>query len=114
MPSPESPDHRSSIELWRGSVNERLDRVISDFEDERIAASTHRQALREVIAALSLSVNTVAENVRRMEPVVADYRDKASEARGAAKLGKALWTVVFGMAAIAGALISEFFRSLRH
>lgn len=108
-----SPPESKDIELWRGSVNERLDRVIRDLEEERAASALHRQALRDVIAALSLSVNTVAENVRRMEPVVADYRDTALEVRGAAKLGKALWAVVLGLVATASALIIEIVRSFR-
>lgn len=92
-------------DLWRGSVNVKLDRVIKDLEDERESASAHRQALRDVIGALSQSVNTLAENVRRMEPIVADYRDKASEARGAAKFGKLMWAFILGAWGIGTALI---------
>ena len=107
-------DLDAELERWRGSVNERLDRVISDLEEERNDARKHRQSLRDVISALSQSVTTLAENVRRMEPIVADYRDKASEARGAAKLGKIIWAAVLALGAAAGWIIGETVRMLRH
>lgn len=104
---------RSEFERWRGSVDERLDRVIDDHAEERNEARAHRQALREVIAALSQSVTTLAENVRRMEPTVADYRDKAAEARGAAKLGKVIWAALVSLGAILGAVGAEVIRMIR-
>lgn len=112
---------RAAEELarWRGQTDERIDRLIeacetqnNELKDEREDARKHRQALREVIGSLSLSVANLAEAVKRMEPTVADYRDKAAEGRGAAKLAKVLWAVLLGLGGLIGGLIVELARRL--
>lgn len=111
----------AELERWRGNVDARIDRLIEvceqhrdEIKDDREEARKHRQGLREVIAALSMSVGTLAENVKRMEPTVADYRDKAAEARGAAKLGRVLWAAMLAVGTVIGAFITEMARRLGH
>lgn len=106
-----------ALERWRGQVDERIDRLIEvceqqrrDFKEERDAARQHREGLRDVIGALSMSVGNLAENVKRMEPTVADYRDNAAEARGAAKLGRVLWAGLVALGTALGAALTALFQ----
>ncbi len=92
---------------WRGEVDAKLDRVILDLEEERRSSEKHRYALKEVLAAQSMALNSLTATVERITPTVDRYRDEASERKGMAKVINIIWAFIVAMSSAVGVYIGK-------
>jgi hypothetical protein len=112
-PATSAEDFERELERWRGGIEERLDRLIDVVEKEQEGAARHRRDLREVIGALSQSVQLLTAEMRDVKPVVEDYREKRAEGRGAARLAKVLWIALGGVAGGLVSMLVEVIKAIR-
>ncbi len=122
MPS----DETTSLERWRGQMDARLDNLVKaldrqhdDFQESEKAASSHRESLRTVIAALSQSVATLAESVKTLRPelldtkaIVTGLEADHNRAQGFVWALRGLWAMIGGL--VGGAVTTAATYFLRH
>lgn len=94
------------------ALKEELARDRAEGEAENERASQHRKDLREVIGALSGAVKELTRQVTEASPLWKDYQEKRAEARGAAKLARAVYIAIAAIGGAGGAVIIEWLKNV--
>jgi hypothetical protein len=70
-----TPASTEQIARWMGSVDETLKNLREKVNAQGDEAKQHRESLRDVIAALSLSVRDLANEVAMQRPIAAGHQE---------------------------------------
>lgn len=71
----------ADIIVSTAALEERVGNLIDEFQRERDGAAQHRRDLREVIGALSGSVQELTRQMLEAKPLWKDYEERRAEAR---------------------------------
>lgn len=79
---------QQEIARWRDGVDKKLDVLFEKIDEGAADATKHREGLREVMAALSLAIRDLANEVAMQKPIAAGHIELRATvaAQGAALL----------------------------
>jgi chromosome segregation ATPase len=70
-----TPASTEQIARWMGSVDETLKTLKERVDEQGTDAKKHRESLQDVIAALSLSVRDLANELAMQKPIAAGHQE---------------------------------------
>ena len=98
------PAAKKSIDREIGELSTRVTILTTEFNDERVEASQHRQSLKQTISTLSESVRVLTQQIAVNE----------TKLQSEAKIKRFFVTTILGLSTVAGAIINELWKYLTH